>query len=297
MIALWIACGLLVALCAAMLIVLLRKKSDIRQLGKRLSEIIATDTNARLTTQTFDKDIAALAKNANVLLAKSRSDFVKAQRLEADLKRAILNISHDLRTPLTSAKGYLQLLEAQGISNPSNDTKRYQGIIRGRLDNLSALMDNLFAFSRALDENISTENENIGNILRDALTDSYAELESRGFAVESSISDTPMHCLCDKNALERVLQNLIKNAYVHGKEYLRVVLWGNTIEIANKAEGLENLDVSRIFDRFYTADAARTHKRTGLGLAIAKELTERMGGKISARQEEDMLVVRISLPQ
>ena len=318
----WIACGVLALGLGVMLVKHLRYKNDIRQLGRRLSEIIQSDTNAQLTTQTFDKDIAALTQSANALLAKSRHDYVKALRLEADLKRAISNISHDLRTPLTSAKGYLQMLEGQAanaarqktahltpssrdennpLSCPSEEIKdisvRYLNIIRGRLDTLASLMNNLFAFSRAMEENISIKQVNIGNILRDALTDSYAELENKGFTVESSIPDTPVYCSSDEDALKRVFQNLIKNAYVHGKKYLRVRLKDNIIEIANKANGLNELDISRIFDRFYTADAARTHKRTGLGLAIAKELTERMGGTISALQEDDMLVVRICLPQ
>jgi len=310
MTALWIACGILATLLAVAAIKLLRLKADIRYLGKRLNEITQADTNAQLTTQTFDKDIAALAKNANTLLAKSRRDYVNAQRLEADLKRAIINISHDLRTPLTSAKGYLQMLEGQAAStehSPSQAaheqstnaavTTRYLSIIKGRLETLATLMDNLFAFSRAMDESISVKKVNIGNTLRDTLLGSYAELEAKGFTVESHIPDTPAYAICDEDALKRVLQNLIKNAYVHGKEYLRISLTGNTIEIANKSEGLNNIDITRIFDRFYTADAARTHKRTGLGLAISKELIRRMGGSITARHSANMLIIQASLPE
>ena len=293
MIPLWIACGLLAAALIAALIKLALLKGDISQLNKRLGEITQTDTNAQLTTNTFDRDVIALAQSANALIAKSRRDIITTQRTEADLKRAITNISHDLRTPLTSAKGYLQILE----NTPHDEqTTRCLTIIRGRLDSLTALMDNLFAFSQALEGNVNIQKTNIGNALRDALTDSYAELENKGFAVESHIPDTPVYCLCDTGALKRILQNLLKNAYVHGKDYLRVSLSGGTIEIANKTHDIDSIDISRIFDRFYTADAARTHKRTGLGLAIAKELTEKMGGSISAEAERDMLAVRISLP-
>jgi len=290
MIALWIICGLLAILLICAVVTIIRFKRDVRQMSKRLMQINQTDTNAQLTTHTFDKDISALVKSANSLLSKSRLDFIKAQQLEADLKRAIANISHDLRTPLTSAKGYLQMMEA------TSDNARYLEIIRGRLATLATLMDSLFAFSRAMEETITIKRVNIGNTLRDALTNSYGELESKGFTVESAIPDTPVYCLCDEDALGRVLQNLIKNAYVHGKDYLQVGLSGNIIEIANKAEGLNRIDIPRIFDRFYTVDAARTHKRTGLGLAIAKELTERMGGGISAEHRADMLVVGIALP-
>jgi len=286
-----IAIILLALLCIALLARLLSVEAEIRRTSRKLDEIINADTNAQLTTQSFDKAITGLVKTVNDMLAKSRSDFVTTQRIEADLKRAILNISHDLRTPLTSAKGYLQMLEG------TEEQARYLEIIKGRLDNLSDLMDNLFAFSRALEEKINLQRVNIGNILRDALSESYIELERKGFVVESDIPETPIHGFCDEDALKRVLQNLLKNVYVHGKDYLFVGFSDNIIEIANKADNLNELEISRIFDRFYTADAARTHKRTGLGLAISKELTEKMGGQITAKVENNMLVVRVRLPQ
>ncbi|MCL2528197.1 MAG: HAMP domain-containing histidine kinase [Defluviitaleaceae bacterium] len=291
MMALWIICGLLAVLLVVAIVRLLRLKADIRQLSNRLEEITKTDTNAQLTTHTFDKNMTKLAKSANKLLAKSRRDYVSAQQLEADLKRAIANISHDLRTPLTSAKGYLQMLEGQ--EKPAET--RYLNIIKGRLETLAALMDSLFAFSSALDGELSIKKTNIGNTLRDTLSASYAELESKGFTVESHIPDTPVYCLCDEDALKRILQNLIKNAYTHGKEYIQVNLSGSTIEITNKAGDLQNIDTNRIFDRFYTADAARTYKRTGLGLAIARELVQKMGGSISAAQNKDLLTVKVYL--
>ena len=294
MTALWIAIGLLALMLAAALVRLTRVKRDIRHMGRRLHELTQTDTNTLLTTNTFDKDITALAESANALLSKSRRDYIETQRIEADLKRAIANISHDLRTPLTSAKGYLQMLD--GLVEPGEkDAKRYMAIIQGRLETLAYLMDNLFAFSRALEEKIVTTHVNVCNVLRDVLSDSYAELENKGFAVESSIPDTPVYRRCNEDALKRVLQNLFKNAYVHGKEYLRVELQDNTISIANKADGLEDIDITQIFDRFYTADAARTKKRTGLGLAIAKELVEKMGGSITARLDGDMMELCVSL--
>jgi len=290
-IALWAACGLTLAAFIVLLVMYMRLKSDIRQVSNRLGDIIVSDTNAQLTTITTDKDMAALAKNANVMLAKSRKDFYAARRTEADLKRAITNISHDLRTPLTSAKGYLQMLEGGTADNPA----RYLKIVQGRLETLTALMDNLFALSKAMEGTLTIRKVNIGNTLRDVLSDSYVELENKGFTVESLIPDTPIYALCDEDALKRVLQNLIKNAYVHGKDYLRVELKDTIIEITNKADGLKDLDISSIFDRFYTADAARTDKRTGLGLAIAKELTEKMDGSITATQTDNMLTVRLSL--
>ena len=272
-------------------------RRDIRQMSVNLNKIIHTDTNALLTTDTFDRDAAALALNINAMLERSRRGLLEKDRAEAALKRAVTNISHDLRTPLTSALGYLQMLE-QGDVAP-DERARYLEIIRGRLEALSALMNNLFEFARVIEGSVELDMRpvNICAVLRDALSDSYADLEAKGFTVDADIPDTPVTRVCDADALRRVLQNLIKNAAVHGREYLRarVDADGGVIEIANKADGIAELDTERIFERFYTADASRASKNTGLGLAIAKELTGRMGGRISARAEGELLTVQLTL--
>ena len=271
-------------------------RRDIRQMSVNLNKIIQTDTNALLTTDTFDKDAAALAVSINAMLECNRRGLLEKGRAEAALKRAVTNISHDLRTPLTSALGYLQMLE-QGDIAP-DERARYLEIIRGRLEALSALMNNLFEFARVIEGNteFDMKNVNVCAVLRDALSDSYADLDAKGFTVDAGIPDTPIMRVCDADALRRVLQNLIKNAAVHGREYLRARAdAGGVIEIANKADGLEELDTERIFERFYTADASRASKNTGLGLAIAKELTERMGGRISASVKGELLAVQLTL--
>ena len=298
MIAVWIpACGLLAIGFAILFIKLVLMKRDIRQLGMKLSDIAHIDTNARLLTNTFDKSISGLIQSINAMLKKNRRDHFEARRTEAELKRAITNISHDLRTPLTAARGYLQMLES---ADPDAETRaRYIAIIRGRLDSLSVLMSNLFEFARIIEGNTTFDLQeiNIGNALRDALSEAYRELEYKGFTVDADIPDAPVICRCDPDALQRVLQNLLKNVCVHGKQYLRVRLTDNRIEIANKAEGLDQIDVSHMFERFYTSDASRNNQNTGLGLAIAKELTERMGGKLTADRDKDMLVMGITLQQ
>lgn len=267
-------------------------KRELRRLRRQLDDITAADTNARLTVTTPDKDINALALSINAMLARNRRGLYEKGRAEAALKRAVTNISHDLRTPLTSALGYLQMSEERGLDGETR--ARYMEIIRGRLETLSALMNSLFEFAQVIEGNIELDIKrvNICNALRDALSESYPEFEARGFTVEADIPETPDIRLCDENALRRVLQNLIKNVYIHGKAYMRVSLNGGIIEIANRADGLAELDAERVFERFYTADMSRTSKNTGLGLAIAQELTERMGGRISAEVENDMLVMR-----
>jgi len=293
MIVMWLACGLFAMGFIAVLLKLILLKKDMRQLSSKLNEITKTDTNAHLCTNTFDKDIVILSESMNQLLEKHRHIYLEINNAQSVLKRAITNISHDLRTPLTSVKGYLQMVESGEFDSETN--MRYIAVIRGRLDTLSVLMDNLFAFSRAVEGDITLKPVNIGYVLRDTLAVSFAEIEGRRFTVETAIPDTPVYRMCDEDALRRVLQNLISNALLHGKDYLRVRLSNGVIEIANKADDIEQIDGQSIFERFYTSDASRSNKRTGLGLAIAKELTEKMGGSISVCKVDDMIAISLSL--
>lgn len=290
-----IICIILGAALAAALAWVILLKRDIRQLSQKLSDISDIDTNAQLTTQTFDSDIATLTNSINKSLERSRRDLLDKARAEAALKRAITNISHDLRTPLTSALGYLQMLESSELD--AQTKTRYTETIKGRLEALSDLMNNLFELTRIIEGSVTIDIQkvNICNTVRDTLSASFAELDGKGFTVETDIPDAPVMWMCDEDALRRALQNLIKNVCAHGKEYLRIDVKDTYISITNRAEGLDELDTQQIFERFYTADASRTSKNTGLGLAIAKELTERMGGSISASVNEDIFSVQIKL--
>jgi signal transduction histidine kinase len=320
----------LAALLAAALLRTFLLRRDLRHLYRSLSEIVSAETNKLLTTQTFDREIVTLSNQINAVLTRSRRDFFEKNHAEAALKRAVTNISHDLRTPLTSALGYLQLMESPDTDE--NKKARYRETVRGRLETLSALMNGLFEFAQIIEGNIVYDIRpvNVANVLRDTLSAAYGELERRNFSVKTDIPETPVICRCDADALRRVLQNLIKNVCVHGKDELRVCLENNaavdvpaanghteftatrnktkkgtgleqTVEktaviyIENKVHDPDKIDTERIFERFFTADASRTSKNTGLGLAIAKELTERMGGEISARLDGDVLVMRVGV--
>ncbi|MCL2364907.1 MAG: HAMP domain-containing histidine kinase [Defluviitaleaceae bacterium] len=293
MIFLVIACVLLGTGFAIMLAKWLLLKRDLREIGRLSTHILQTDTNAQLTTTTFDKDITALSQSINNLLQKSRQDYFDVQRTQAILKQAITNISHDLRTPLTSAKGYLQMFENKDIDNETR--LRYLTTIRERLDALTLLMDSLFAFSRAVEGDVVLRRVNVSNILRDTLVGNYVDIEKKGMTVDNNIPDTPLYAICDEDAIKRVLTNLIANAATHGRDYLRVTLSDGVIEIANKTDDLHNIVINNIFERFYTADTSRSNKRTGLGLAIAKELLEKMNATISVEKKGEFFVTKIKL--
>jgi signal transduction histidine kinase len=257
-------------------------KADIRQMARQIDEL--TDTNAKLTTATFDRDVTVLATRVNGLLDRQKRVLLERDRAEVNLKRAITNISHDLRTPLTAAIGYLQMLD---------ERERYVPIIKERLTALSALLDSFFEFARAVEGNtpLSPQRLNLCAVLRDVLSAFY--MDFKDFTMETDIPETPLFVICDENALRRVLQNLFRNAAVHGKGFLRVTARENTVTVANGTDF--EVDAERIFERFYTSDPARTGQSTGLGLAIAREIVTRMGGDIFAEYGGHTLAVTLVL--
>jgi signal transduction histidine kinase len=287
-----IACGIIAVGFFAVAWRYFSLKRDLRKMTAMLEYIRENDTNARLVTTTHDADISALIHSANETLAQSREGYFELLKTEAAMKRAITNISHDLRTPLTSATGYLQMLDTADEATRA----RYLRIISGRLDTLAVLMQRLFEYTRAAEGEIHISRVNIADVLRDAIAAMYSQLEAGGFTVEANIPDA-CFAPCDEHALARILANLLDNAVAHGHSHLRVTLTaGNppVIEISNSIE--EAPDTAHIFDRFYTADAACTGKRTGLGLAIAQNLAGKMGGTITASVEGKTMIMRIHFP-
>jgi len=286
-------CILLGILLAVSLLYTYTKKREVRNLSLTLLAIINADTNTKLTTATGCKDMAAFVNSINKLMQHNHDIVLAVTRQEANLKRAVTNISHDLRTPLTAAKGYLQMLESPALDEETR--AKYLQIVQERLATQTTLMDSLFEFAQVLEgnETSSLEDVNLCNIMRDVLSANYAQLAEKGFDVDAQIPDIPVIMRGSKDAVERILQNLIRNSCVHGKEYLRITMSEDMIEIANKVENIHDIDPSQLFDRFYTADAARTNKTTGLGLAIVKELATQMGWNVEAKVVGEMLVLRV----
>ncbi|MCL1794603.1 MAG: HAMP domain-containing histidine kinase, partial [Oscillospiraceae bacterium] len=206
-------------------------------------------------------------------------------------RQAITNISHDLRTPLTSAIGYIQMIKS---GNTPDDKKReYLDIIENRLKSLANLMNNLFEYTQIVEGKISQniEKVNICNVLRDTISDYYGDFMSKNFTVETDIPDLPVYILYDTNYFRRAVQNLIQNVLAHGIEYFKLTVDGKNIIFQNKVLNAGVIEADRLFERFYTADLSRNSNTTGLGLAIVKEIIQNMGGNVNASVENDMLSI------
>ena len=279
-------------ICAVLIILL---KRDIRQLYQSLCIIKKSDTNMQATTQTFDKNISELCIAVNDILEKQKKIVIANEKSNHEFRQAITNISHDLRTPLTSAAGYIQIIQSGSVTKDKE--REYLGIIEQRLKSLSDLMNDLFEYTQIAEgktaQNI--EKVNICNILRDITSDYYGDFMGKGFTVQTAIPDSPVYVLCDADLLKRAVQNLIQNVLAHGIGYFKLSVENGVIVFCNKVLNADLINADRLFERFYTADLSRNGSTTGLGLAIVKEIIQNMGGGVSAFIEKDMINICVSL--
>ena len=275
----WILCILL----SVIVIVLLAKnyllKKSMREIYTDFENFLSEDTNVQITVSSGDKTVTRLAKAINLQLTKLRK--IKQQYSDGDreLKEAITNISHDLRTPLTAICGYLDLLEKQ---NHSEDTERYIEQIRNRSEVLKQLTEELFRYSiiSSMPE-LSYEKVNLCRVLEESLISFEGTMQQVGIQPEIQMPSVPVWRTLDHSAVVRVFGNIINNAIRYSDGDFEVHLEENgKITFSNTANKLTTVEVEKLFDRFYTVDTAR--KSTGLGLAIAKTLVEKMNGKIEA---------------
>ena len=236
-----------------------------------------------------------LANTINKQLRKLRTERQRFQQGDMELKNAVINISHDLRTPLTAIRGYLELLEQEEKSKAAS---RYIGIIKERVDILTQLSEELFSSSIiiSMKDNTIREQVVINTVLEESIAAFYTVLTERNIVPVIQITHIKIIWVLDRAALSRVFSNLISNVVKYSDGDLLIVLSeSGEITFSNKASGLDEIQVGRLFDRFYTVEAAR--KSTGLGLAISKTLVEQMNGTISANYKNSRLSIRIFFRQ
>ena len=286
----WILCGVLAVVVVMLAIKIRIMQKSMDEICACMTEHLSTDTNRLITVSSSDRYVRHLASEIARQLAelrRQRRQYISGDR---ELKEAVTNISHDLRTPLTAICGYLELLEAEEMTN---NTRRYVEQIANRTEALKALTEELFRYSVISSvSDLSYEKVNVGRVLEDMLISFYGAFEQKNITPNISLPDGVIIRSLDKSALSRIFGNIISNAVKYSDGDFSVIMTeSGEITFSNTASELSSVDVGKLFDRFYTVDSAR--KSTGLGLSIAKLLTERMDGRISAEYRETVLTVRV----
>lgn len=291
---LWVSIGILIAIIIALLVKIHILQKSVKEIEIAVVDRLVTDTNVLIDISSSDKNVRRLANTINGQLRKLRTERRRFQQGDLELKNAVTNISHDLRTPLTALSGYLELLEQEEKSESVN---RYIEIIKDRVDILTQLSEELFKYSVIIStkDNITKEQVIINTVLEESIAAFYTVLTERNIVPEIQVSETKVVRMLDRSALSRVFSNLISNVIKYSDGDLKIVLSENgEIAFSNMASGLDEIQVGRLFDRFYTVEAAR--KSTGLGLTISKTLVEQMKGTISAIYENNRLSIHIFFP-
>lgn len=266
-------------------------KRSAKEISKEFADRLNTDTNTVIGISSGDKDMRELADSINKQLKILRREHLKFRQGDSELKNAVTNISHDLRTPLTAISGYLELLRRE---EKSPQAERYIGIIADRTELMKQLTNELFTYSVILSENVGDEKEEVfvNQVLEESITGYYAALTERGIVPRIDISEKRIVKTLNRSSLARIFSNLLNNAVKYSDGDLTIILSDSgVITFSNTAKGLSPIQTEKLFDRFYTVENARNS--TGLGLSIAKTLVENMKGSISAEYDKDRLTITI----
>ncbi len=288
---LWLVIGVMAVVIVALLFKLHSVHKATREITDAFAQRLKTDTNTLIDVSggdTYVKELVMELNNSLRVLRKQRHKYLQG---DTELKNAVTNISHDLRTPLTAIQGYLDLLEEAELSE---DGARYVEMIKNRTEHMTALTEELFRYSMLFSE--GKEPDSVPVVLNAALEESvagfYGVLTERGIQPQIHMPQEKVVRLLDPSALSRVFSNLLNNALKYSDGDLEIELTEEgKIIFFNRAEGLDEVQVGKLFDRFYTVDGSR--RSTGLGLAIAKTLVEQMGGSIDASYRKGRLVIEL----
>lgn len=286
-------------LLAAAVLILLYKIASIYhaadEIQAQLAEHMEMDTNTGIDISCADPKMKALAAGLDRQLKALRRKELVYTRGDAELKTAVTNISHDIRTPLTAVCGYLSLLKEENLTDAA---AQYLGILENRVEALKELSEELFRYSviLSLDSYGEKEEMSLAAVLEECIAGYYGAILKAGIRPEICLTKNAVKRHLNRQAVSRIFSNIISNALKYSSGDLQISLDdGGTACFSNHAADMDTVQVGHLFDRFYTVESARSS--TGLGLSIARMLTEEMNGKIRAEYREGVLYFYVWFPE
>lgn len=265
-----------------------------RQL-KAILEQLREEENPLVTVAFLDRDMEAIVLEINRLLEEIRQTIIKSNAASAALKSSIADMSHDMKTPLTSVLGYLQLAERE---RDEEKTKELIKVCLERARYCNALINDFFELSVLDSQGCIPELESVdvAGVICEQILANYPIFEGKGITPHFEDSDKPVMASADAALLNRVIQNLISNGvkYASGDIFFHIHQEDGQviIKVSNPVDA--SIDAARIFDRFYTQDKSRS-KGSGIGLYLCRQFIEAMGGSISAESDRDCLSIKVTL--
>lgn len=273
-------------------------RQELKKITRSIHKMKQSDSNLLLHQSVPSKQLNTLMIEVNQFYQEMKAKEIFFGQQNKGLKKMMMNISHDLRTPLTSALGYIDIVINSEL--PEEEKEKELRIIEERLKKLEELITSFFDFSQILLQRNSMpeEEENIIAILEGSIANFYEDYQREKRKIVFSKNLTKIKVSINRKLITRVFDNLIGNALKHGVGDLEITIEKRkSVQIVFQNELKSgHLEIDRIFEEFYTEDISRTKGSTGLGLAIAKEFTEQLGGTIHARKEKKYLKIILEFP-
>ncbi|NBD26971.1 HAMP domain-containing sensor histidine kinase [Paenibacillus glycinis] len=285
-----------------------RKTRKIQQINRQLGEIASGDLNVRLSTRDRD-ELGIVSKNINAMAESLQRQLTKERKLEQSKMELITGVSHDLRTPLTSIVGYLDLLRSKAYQDEAEHDQFVKNTYSKTMQ-LKKLIDDLFEYTRLGSGDIELKRQRIEmtELLRQLASEYEPIALDRGIAIKTELSEAALPAQVDGEKIVRALDNLLMNAIkfsiVPGDILVRAAAVrdgeGIAVEVENQGRPITPEQEEQLFDRFYKTDAARgagsRNDGSGLGLSIAKQIAELHGGTISLHHDRGRYTFRLELP-
>lgn len=296
-----VLCIIMTSMAAFLAVYLCYYKRNLRNLRTKLEFILRNDTNQLLSSELNHKDMVELINLINENIVENKKNIQMVNRTNRRFRESISNISHDLRTPLTLAGGYIQMLSNSTLSEEKK--KEYYHIVDERIQMVRKLLDQLFEYARIESGELLLEQDkvNLTQVLYECLALYYEDYKRKNVTPLVEVRDKPYYILGDKEALTRIFSNIIVNSLVHGEDQYEIKMKETKesyhLTFSNFTSTIEVNDMEYIFERFYTSDKSRNKKTTGLGLSIAKHLTKKMGGQIDAVYQKGKFEINLSFPK
>lgn len=286
---------ILIVIILLLIFYIIRMKKELSSISKQIEESKGEYINVH--TNAINNEVEKLVQDINYLYDNSQKIQANNKKIEDELRKSISNISHDLRTPLTSIRGYIQLIKDDSVTE--KEKAEYIKIVEKRAEHLQNLITSFYDLSRLNNSEFkfNLKKINLKTILCDSIAMYYNDFVEKHIEPTIEIDEKIDDIISDEGAVERIFSNLIGNMLKYADKNIKISLSQEKKYIVSKFENLApNLkeeDMDKLFDRFYTADKSRSDKNTGLGLAITKVLIEKLGHKIDAKLVNGSLIIEI----
>ena len=285
----------LIAIIIFLITIIIGYKREFRRINKQITENV--DEYANIKTKSVDKDIENLVESINLIFDSRQKIVAEKNKNEEKIRQSISNMSHDLRTPLTSIMGYLQMIKSEKSSEA--DKNEYMDIVEKRTKSLQQLISSFYDLSRmeGNEYNFNYKKVNLSSILCENIAVFYNDFRNNNIEPIIEIDENVKDIISDDGAINRIFSNLITNMIKHGENFVKITLRQENdviiTEFINKATRLTQENVDKLFDRFYTVDNSRSDKNTGLGLYITRIMVEKLGHSISSKKDNVYLIIEI----